>query len=136
MFGLLKLVLSLLLLLVLAFGIVYFLPHSAKLEAVEKIVHIVPESLKEQTEALLLTPPEKRAEILEELEEKFDSLKSAAGEEGAELAAETELLIEELKVKNEAQSLAEIIKEKLVDKLLGDKTASSTGCECALPEGE
>ena len=109
--------------------IIYFLPREIKIKGVEKLTGIVPESLREKTEELALTPPEQREKIIANLENNLEALKKdPTNTEAQELIRNSEELIAKLKNKNKAASLMEIISNKLADRLIGK---SENEEECA-----
>ncbi len=127
MFNLLKILVSAAALIAIAGAIIYFLPHEIKISVLEKFKAFAPEALKAKAEEILLTPPEKRAKIISDLESKLESLSklNPAGETNG-LIEESQSLIEELKSKNKDASITEILTNKLADKLIGVQTATST----------
>ncbi|MBI4133540.1 hypothetical protein HY478_02920 [Candidatus Uhrbacteria bacterium] len=138
MFSLIKFLLSLAVLLALVAAVLYFLPANFKIEVAQKIVGFVPDTFKEKTEELLLTPPEQRAKLIAKLEEKLAYLKdNPGGEIFDSVLQEAENLIGELKEKVTETSLTETIKTKLVDELLVkgkeliEKDESAAPFECA-----
>lgn len=123
----------------LAIGIVYFLPLSAKEKALTTFAGVVPEELKNKAvsalEELVLTPPEKRAKILEKLAQDVAAAKDALADGSvsqnetqqlSQIISETEKAIEELKTKNDDSSLPSLVTQKIVEQLLSPKTASTT----------
>ena len=126
MITILKFLVSLVLLLLLFGAGVYFLPTHIKVSALEKISAFAPAVLKEKAEALLLTPPEQREKVIARLEANLDQLKNAAPETVSQVVEKSKKLIADLKEKNEAASLMEILETKLVDRLINAKKDSNT----------
>ncbi len=107
-------------------GIVYFLPTDIKSKALQKISGVIPESIKAEAEKLIMTPPEERAKIISQIEEGISKLKQEAPEKTKEIVIKTEALLEELKNQNKEESIAEIVKKKIVDSFFNKGT---TTCE-------
>lgn len=117
-----------------AIAIIYFLPSETKINALEQLTDFVPESVKEKVDDLLLTPPEKRAKILEKLEKNLADAETALADNAvsateaktlSETIASAEKQLEELKTKNNDASLTSIVTTKLVEQLL-NKNATTT----------
>lgn len=121
MFSFLRTLVSLIVLATIAGIVIYFLPHDIKLRAIEKISGIVPESIAEKTEELLLTPSESREKLLSKLGENFSELKTASEEKAKELVAQSETLLQKLEEKNKELSLGELARQKLVNLLVKDE---------------
>lgn len=135
MFKALKVVFSVILAIIIIFIIIYFLPSDIKVKGLQAITGVVPESIKKEVEELVLTPPEKRAKILKELESRLaDALKTISTEETKEKISEelkTQIeearnLVKKLEEKNNDSSLTNMVTSKLADKLIGDGKNDAT----------
>ncbi|MST04097.1 MAG: hypothetical protein EXS49_00820 [Candidatus Pacebacteria bacterium] len=107
-------------------GIVYFLPTDIKSKTLQKISGVIPESIKAETEKIIMTPPEEREKIIAQIEEGISKLKQSATEKTQEVIVKTETLLEQLKNQNEEESIAGIVKRKIVDSLFNN---GATTCE-------
>ena len=107
-------------------GVVYFLPTDIKSKALQKISGVIPESIKAETEKLIMTPPEEREKIIAQIQEGIDKLKQEVPEKTKEIVIKTEELLSELKSQNEEESIAGIVKRKIVDSFFDNGT---TTCE-------
>ncbi len=127
MFKIFKWLVSLIAIIV-AIGIVlYLLPRDTKLTIAEKLTHVVPASVKEKTEDLLLTPPEKREKVIRKLAANLSELKkNSTAANAPALITDSETLLNQLEEKNKAQSVGEIIESKLVEKFIGCPVSSTT----------
>jgi len=131
MIKILKFLLSLIFLAIIVFVVLYFLPAATKEKILTTLAGVVPESLKDKAEELILTPPEQRSRVIRELEDRLTRLRTGPSKtETAKIIQESETLISELKEKNEAASLTEIVANRIVNQLL-DQTATST-LECPM----
>ncbi len=129
MFTIIKMIAGLIGIVVIAGVVLYLLPSATKEKTLTFISGVIPDSLKAQAEQLLLTPPEQRAKIIAKVEENLVALKELAEPKAKELVSQTETLLTELKEKNEAQSLPEIVKGKLVEQFINKPSAE----QCATP---
>lgn len=107
--------------------IIYFLPREIKIKGIEKLTGIVPESLKDKAEELMLTPPEQREKLIEKLENNLEFLKSDPTD-AQKLIKNSEDLIAELKEKNKAASLTEILSNKIAERLVGEFATKTQEC--------
>ena len=105
-------------------GIVYFLPTDIKSKTLQKISGVIPESIKAETEKIIMTPPEEREKIIAQIEEGISELKQNATEKTQEVIVKTETLLEQLKNQNEEESIAGIVKRKIVDSLFNNGTTT------------
>ncbi len=126
MFSLIKLIFSIAATVAIGVAIIYFLPADIKSSVVQKVTGILPESIKAKTKEILMTPPEKRQELLQQLETKLQELKNQAPDKAQDLIKETDTLINNLKSQNQEESLGEIIKKKLVDTFLLKSATNTT----------
>ena len=111
---------------ILAVGVMYFLPNEWKMKAIEEITNVVPANLKEKTESLLLSPPEARAKLITTLEENLAELQTnPSATNAASIIQQSQAALAKLKEKNDELSLTEIVKTKLVERFI---KASSTQC--------
>ena len=129
MFKILKFVIGIAVFAIVASIVIYFLPTNVKMKVFEAVAGVVPDSIKDEAESLLLTPPQQRAKLIKKAEQNLASLKTNTDPKPEQLVTDTETILTQLKEKNEAQSLTEIVKEKLVDQLIG-KTGQQN---CAVP---
>ena len=128
MFKLLRFAFSLVILLVVAGVIVYFLPTEIKLKGLSAISGVVPTSLKESAEKLILKPSERRSQIITNLESNIKNLKNHPSEETAkEIVASSEKLHEKLRVANNDPSLTEALTGKVMDALV--KQTANNACK-------
>lgn len=105
-------------------GIVYFLPTDIKSKALQKVSGIIPESIKAEAEKLVMTPPEERAEIISQIEDGMKKIKEEAPETAKDIVIKTEALLEDLKNKNGEESIAEIVKKKVIDSFFSNGTTT------------
>lgn len=131
MFKAFKIILGAFLFLLLAFLALYFLPGEIKEKTLASLAGIVPETLKEKAEELLLRPPEKRLRVIKKLETEIKELKAGPEKKTAteDFIKEAEELIAELKAKNEDASLTSALTARLVEKLL-DREKVMEGNRC------
>ncbi len=129
MFTLIKFLLSVVLVVVLIGGIIYFLPSDLKVKAIEKITGIIPDSIKNKIQDIVLTPPEQRQQIITKLGANLAELKNASSSKSLDtIVSDSEQLLTQLQDKNSQQSLMEIAENKLVDKLIGQSTTTPAQC--------
>ncbi len=105
-------------------GIVYFLPTDIKSKALQRVSGIIPESIKAEAEKLVMTPPEERAKIISQIEDGMKKIKEEAPETAKDIVIKTEALLEDLKNKNGEESIAEIVKKKIVDSFFDNGTTT------------
>lgn len=105
-------------------GIVYFLPTDIKSKALQKVSGIIPESIKAEAEKLVMTPPEERARIISQIEDGMKKIKEEAPETAKDIVIKTEALLEDLKNKNGEESIAEIVKKKIVTSFFDNGTTT------------
>ena len=130
MFKILKILISATIVLFIIGAIIYFLPAETKIKGIETITGIVPESVKEKVEELVLTPPEQRGKIINSLETNLENLKSdPTNGQARELIKNSEELITKLKEKNKAASLTEILSNKIAERLVNQIAGTSTQCQ-------
>jgi hypothetical protein len=130
MFSLIRLAASLVGLAVITLATIYFLPHEMKLKAFGVIGDVLPDSLKNAAEDIILTPPESREKIIQNIEDNLQALREAAPLEAEHIIKETEALLADLKAKNDEQSIAEIVKMKIADQLVSQQLGTTTpSCE-------
>jgi len=144
MFTILRILFSSVFAIAVIFAIFYFLPTDIKLKGIETVTGIVPESIKEDVQELILTPPEKRDKILRELKkslEKLDEIDSSNKTPEAVLdeikteIKKTKKIAENLKDINNDASITDIITKKLIEKLIDGradvkKNSTQDNCNC------
>lgn len=118
-------------------GATFLIPDGIKQSATSGVKNvlsgIIPESAKEKIRTVTLSPEEKRAELLKQLEENIEKLKEGisgnATSTAAETLEETEQLIEKIKDANEKQGVVNKITTKIYSELTGkQKTESASTC--------
>lgn len=127
MINIIKFLASLILFIALMAVIFYFLPSDLKVSGLEKLTGLIPETVKAKAEELLLTPSEKRAKLISQLENSLENLKNSKTAENVEAFIEnSKNTLAELKEKSEETSIKEIITAKIADKLLNLDTSTNT----------
>lgn len=131
MIKVLKFLVSLIVLILIAFVVLYFLPTATKEKVLTTIAGVVPETLKDKAEELILTPPERRARVLRELGDRFTRLKtSPSREQTAQLIQESEELLNELEDTNNDASLQSVVTQRIAEQLLHELRPTPTPAVC------
>jgi len=129
MFSLIKLLLSLALVAGLGVGLFYFLPQNMKIKGVEALINFAPDVLKEKAEEFLLTPSELRERTIQDAEKELAEIRAKNNDLETEAAlVRTEILLSELKEKNDELSIGEIVKTELVKKFLESQSTTTPIC--------
>lgn len=125
-------------------GATFLIPDGIKQGAtsgVKKVLSgILPESTKEKIETITLSPEERRAKLLSQLEENIEKLKNgllenttSTAEDTAKTLEETEQLIEKIKEANEKQGIVNKITTKIYDELTGKQKIEGASSTCPAP---
>ena len=128
MFRLIKLLIALPVLAAAALVVFYFLPAHTKEWTFTKLTGLVPEKLETKARELLLTPPEERARIIQELETRFTELKDDIPPAASRVLEESKELLAKLKAKSGESSLTELLKTKLAEKAVNAVFGTTTQC--------
>jgi len=131
MFKILKWLVSFLLVIAIVLIIIYFLPSATKEKVLTTLAGVVPESLQDKAEELILTPPEQRVRVIRELEDRLARLRtSESNQETTQLLQESEQLINELREHNNDASLQSVVTQRIVEQLLGETRPTPTPGAC------
>ena len=131
MFKILKWLVSFLFLIAIVLIIIYFLPSATKEKVLTTLAGVVPETLKDKAEELILTPPEQRARVIRELEDRLVRLRtSPSNQETERLLRESEQLVSELLNRNNDASLQSVVTQRIVEQLLGETRPTPTPGAC------
>ena len=119
-------------------GATFLIPDGIKQSATSGVKNvpsgIIPESAKEKIKAVTLSPEERRAELLKQLEENIENLKKNVLENTTSTAAktlkETEQLVEKIKEANEKQGIVNKITTKIYDEITGKPKTEEASSTC------
>lgn len=133
MFRAIKFLIALPVLVAAALVVFYFLPAHTKEWTFTKLTGLVPEKLETKARELLLTPPEERAKLIQELETRFTKLTDDIPPAASHVLEESKALLQKLKAKSSESSLTELLKTKLAEKAVNAVFGTTTQC---VPQGQ
>lgn len=122
--------------------IFYKAPGALKQEVSQKISEAIPETVKEKIAPIIYTPAERRAKLIEKLENDLAELKSAIAQNNIENLNEivdkfenSEKIVSQIKKTNEEQSIANKITTSIVNEATGilnpniERQTKSSDCD-------
>ena len=135
-----RLIASLIVSAVVVAGIYYFNPWGVKEKAAETISELdfLPESVRNKAEEILLTPPQRREKIIQQLEDSLDDVKTFIKDQSRNsppevkaAIAKTEKLIAQLKDANVESNALNTTATKIAEGIKTSVTSSNSDQNCA-----